>query len=538
MYILKNAFRSIQRSKGRNILIGIIVLVIAISACVSLSIQEAADNVKEKSQKNLEVTAQISLNRKKMMENQEDREAMKNAMVNMQELSLEEMQTYAEAESVKSFYYTATTSLDAGDGLEAIDTTGNSDTASEDTEGQSMMPEDGKQSAPGGGPSGGRMGTQGDFTVIGYSSDEAMTAFLDGTASITEGEMFAENTENYDCVISEELATYNELKAGDSITLANPNNVEETYVLTIVGIYRNEEGNQSPEGMMGGFSAASDPANQIYMSYTAVHNMVATSEASAEVETDETTGMERSTAIKEQLQGTYTFQTVEDYEKFPGEAQKLGLSEEYSISSTDVEMYEQSMEPLENLSEYAKYFFVVVLIIGGIILSVLNIFNIRERKYEIGVLAAIGMKKWKIAVQFSAELLCVTFLSLIVGTAAGAVSSVPITNKLLEKQIESQTEQQTEQMGNFGRERNMPGEMGQPMENQNGKTLEQGESTGNQPRLPEIVSNYVSQVDSATNIHVLIQLVGVGILLTVLSSVVAIAFVLRYDPLKILANRE
>ena len=50
-------------------------------------------------------------------------------------------------------------------------------------------------------------------------------------------------------------------------------------------------------------------------------------------------------------------------------------------------------------------FFGVILIIGGIILAVLNVFNIRERKYEIGVLAAIGMKKTKIALQYAIELL-------------------------------------------------------------------------------------------------------------------------------------
>ena len=42
MYIIKNAFRCIGRAKGRNILIGIIALVIAISACIGLSIRQAA----------------------------------------------------------------------------------------------------------------------------------------------------------------------------------------------------------------------------------------------------------------------------------------------------------------------------------------------------------------------------------------------------------------------------------------------------------------------------------------------------------------
>ena len=39
MYIIRNALKCIGRSKGRNVLIGIIVLVIAISACIGLLIR-------------------------------------------------------------------------------------------------------------------------------------------------------------------------------------------------------------------------------------------------------------------------------------------------------------------------------------------------------------------------------------------------------------------------------------------------------------------------------------------------------------------
>lgn len=62
------------------------------------------------------------------------------------------------------------------------------------------------------------MGTQGDFTITGYSSDSAMKDFVDGSSSITEGEMFAEGTADNTCVISSELASYNDLAVGDTIT--------------------------------------------------------------------------------------------------------------------------------------------------------------------------------------------------------------------------------------------------------------------------------------------------------------------------------
>ncbi len=67
MYIVKNALRSISRSKGRNILIGIIVLAIAISACIGLSIRGAAGSAKEETLSSMSVTATISLDRGSLM---------------------------------------------------------------------------------------------------------------------------------------------------------------------------------------------------------------------------------------------------------------------------------------------------------------------------------------------------------------------------------------------------------------------------------------------------------------------------------------
>lgn len=67
MYIIKNALRCIGRSKGRNILIGVIVLVIAVSSCIGLSIRQAADDAKEKTMDSMTITATISFDRQAMM---------------------------------------------------------------------------------------------------------------------------------------------------------------------------------------------------------------------------------------------------------------------------------------------------------------------------------------------------------------------------------------------------------------------------------------------------------------------------------------
>lgn len=64
MYILKNALVSITRNKGRNFLIGIIVVVIACAATITLAIRSSANNLIEAYENQYDITATIGINRK------------------------------------------------------------------------------------------------------------------------------------------------------------------------------------------------------------------------------------------------------------------------------------------------------------------------------------------------------------------------------------------------------------------------------------------------------------------------------------------
>lgn len=554
MYILKNAWRSIARSKGRAILIALIVFVVAFSSCIGLSIRQAAESAKAEGLESLAITAQITMDRSSMMNNAAeegggfDRDAFREDFGQMQQLSVEELQTYAAAPSVSGFYYTATVSMDGSDAIEAVESTisasggegSDSDASAGAANGAGGFPgAGGTADEPGGGRPRGGMGTQGDFTLIGYSCYDAMTGFVNGTSSISDGEIFEENSADLVCVVSDELATYNSLAVGDSITLVNPNNTEEGYTLTISGIYTNSQSSASSGGMMMGFSAASDPANQILMSSAAVEALAASSEAAATVTTDEATGQETTTALAQQISGTYLFSDVDAYEQFEGQARELGLPDGYAVVSSDLTSYEQSLLPLENLSSMAFWFLLVVLTIGAVILIVINIFNVRERKYEVGVLAAIGMKKGKIALQFLYESLIITVATIIIAGAAGVAVSVPITNMLLENQIESQSTSQTRMENAFGKPMDNGG--GMPGEG-SADSLEQGEAAPERPGgfsgMFDTSNQYVSEVTSAANLTVVAQLFLVGILLALIASTVSIIFVLRYEPMRILANRD
>ncbi len=525
MYVISNALRSLSRSVGRNILIGIIVLIIAASACVGLSIRRAADRAKETGLETMTVTAQISMDIRSMMNNamgedgKFDRENFSGGFDDMQTVELEELKTYASAESVSDFYYTVTLGVNGTDTFEAVTST---------YEAPSDMPD---MSQGGGmfGGMGGMFGSSNDFSIIGYSSEAAMTSFADGTASISDGEVFTEGTMDYTCIISSELATFNDLAVGDTVTIANPNNVEETYTLTVVGFYDSTDSGEVSFGGGRGSFGASDPTNQIYMSAAAVEAIVTASEAA---------NTEDDTAFTSTTSGTYVFANVESYEQFEEQAHALGMPEEYTVSSSDVTAFEQQLVPLETLSTFAWYFLLIVLIIGAAILIVLNLFNIRERKYEVGVLTAIGMKKSKVAMQFVCETLAITVVAVLLGGAVGAVSAVPITNALLEQQVTSQQNDRDRAEASFGRGEfgGMPGgsEMSGGMP-QGGGMMPFGEMFEG---FRDNTTQYISEVNSATDWVVLLQLLGIGMLLSVVSSLVSVIFIMRYDPLKILANRD
>ena len=295
--------------------------------------------------------------------------------------------------------------------------------------------------------------------------------------------------------------------------------------LNVVGIYTDSSSNESSFSPMG--MTSSDPANQIYMSYTALQAIADKSEESNDEDSD--------TSITSTLNATYVFEDVDAYEAFETDVRDMGLDDSYTVSSQDLSSYENSLTPLNTLSTMAGWFLLVILIIGAVILIVLNIFNIRERKYEIGVLTAMGMKKGKVALQFITEIFIVTLVAVIIGVGIGAVSSVPVTNALLENQISSQQSQSQQIEKNFGRS----GDMQQGNMPDGDMPSDKGEKgSGFGGFFGNSSQNYVSEINSAMNFTVVLQMLGIAILLTLVSGAVSMLFVMRYEPLKILANRD
>lgn len=588
MFIIRNAWRNVIRNKGRNILIAIIVAIIAAAATIGLAIRQAAVTARETGLENTTITAQISFDRSKAISelressnssdssdsssdssSAPDFDAMREAMSDKQ-LSLSDYETYAKASSaVKSTYYTETASLAATDDFQPVEDSTSSSSSSSGSSSNSSSSDnsnssnnaqqqpDGDMGAGRGGDMGGMTMTSGDFSLVGFSSDEAVSNAANGTFTMSDGEVFGyDSNSDGNVIISKELADFNNLSVGDTFTVKNATDDSTTYTLTVVGIYENDT---ESSNQMGGpmRSTAADPANAIYTSISTLKSLGL--DADSTVSSTDSNGNTTETAAA-QLSYTYVFASKDDYETFTSDVTKAGLSDDYTVSSADVEQYESSLVPLNNLAQFALTLLWIVLGVGAVVLVVITLFNVRERKYEVGVLTAIGVKKIKVAAQFTFELLVVTMIGLALGAAGGAIASVPVSNQLLAAQVEQQEAQLTSQNAQFGRGMQGPGAAGEATSDSNDSSSADSSNSadssdssssdsaannapsqpsGNGPRgMMGQAVNYVSSVNATVSLKVVGQLLLIGLGLTLIAALVAVVFVMRYEPLQILADRS
>ena len=489
MYILKNSLISIFRNKGRNILIGLIILTIACASTVTLAIRNTANTIVKSYEESHDLIATISFDRGQLGQQFKGGEdAQKEnieAFNNIQSVTIDDVKNYGDSNYLKGYYYTYTTSLNSDTLSKATDsfeyevedkqTSTSSNTTTVITKSKEKFESD--------------KNLTGDFELDGYSSYDAMTEFTEGTSTITDGEMISDFN-GFECVISSELATLNSVSLGDTITLKNPT-TEKTYDFKVTGIYSSNNDNGDTASMY------SKSANKIITGSGVIEQLVA----------DDST-------LTTNVTPSFILNSEDDIEAFTAEVKEKGLNEYYTVN-TNLDEITSATESIENVKTFATTFLIITLIISSLVLFVINMINIRERKYEIGVFRTIGMSKLKLTMQFVLELLIVSTMSLIIGAIIGAFLAKPVGNMLLANEIESTQSTQQEMSNNFGK----PGGMDMQF-NKGGKV------------------QAIQNMEAVVDFTVVIQLLGIGLLLTLISSLASMISIQRFSPLTILKERS
>lgn len=488
MYILKNAYKSIVRTKMRNILIGIVICIIGIACTLGLAINSASKEIVQSKKDSSEVQVTFSI----------DREAMRTQMqttgtrITMESISSDKIASYVNSTYVKELRVKTQIGLNSSN-IEVV----SNDNFIEKNVNTTTTTNTNRPEQMGADPRG---ASRTDFELVGYSDAKSMTEFVSGTYKITSGEMIDLTADTYDLVINSELAEENSLKVGSTITFTNPNKAAETYTFIVKGIYTDTTKSDDVSAMF------SNSANRVIVTNKALAKVVTNSELSS------------TTKIVAQTTNTIILKDVNSVAAFTKEVTAKGLPTNYELV-TNEEAVLAAIKPIENLTNFTNIFLILVLVIGAVILVILNMINIRERKYEIGVLRAIGMKKSKVLAQFVTELFMVTVISILIGATIGSALSVPAANYMLKSEITAAKAESSTIDTNFG------------------KGMGMGRGPGSE-FITAANTKYIEQINAAVDLKVISEILLIGLALTIVSSSISMIAISRYNPLKILSSRS
>ena len=218
----------------------------------------------------------------------------------------------------------------------------------------------------------------------GITASKSNIDFKSEVLKLEKGRHIEEN-DNNKIMIHEKFAELNHVNLGDKIKLSQEG---KTLELEIVGIYSGEKTNTF-NGLSSDFIE-----NTVYTDYKSsqeLSNLIANNKV-----TSVEYGVEDPTKLDDVIK------TVEN----------LGINNlMVSKSNKNYELVTSSVESITKITNMIRIGSVVV---GVVILSLILMFWVRERTYEIGILLSLGTSKVNLVLQFIVEVLLVTIFGLMI----------------------------------------------------------------------------------------------------------------------------
>ncbi|KRU27551.1 ABC transporter permease [Clostridium sporogenes] len=470
MYILKNALKNLTRNKGRNILLCIIMTAILSSVAISVIINTTSSEIVKNYKDKFGAEVYIQTDMKKLKEAIQSGKSDSNKGTGVTNNLVRDL---AKSEYLKETKM-ETKYCGVSDNLKALD-----------------QDEDNSQIVGAGSGQGIDMP---NLPVVGNDKIENLEDFSKGNRKIIDGKMYSKKEE---AIVSEEFAKLNNLKVGDTIEVENTNKSEkyDPLKLKISGIYQDlTTDKEDQQGFMPKM-AITNKRNEILTSLDTLDSY------NQKVKKDKDLFI---------IEARFFLKDPDLLSKFDKEAHEKGLSDMANVS-TDKGNYDSIVKPVEGLQKISNVFMTLVLVFGGSVLILISILGIRERKYEIGVLRAMGMKKGKIALGIMFETLSIIVISLVCGLSIGSFSAQPISNILMKNQLKVQSEAMNDGFANIA-------------------------SIGS--NITDATNATLTNLNVSLTGSAILAIIAIALLLGAISIGIGVIYIMRYEPMKILSERN
>lgn len=505
MNFIKRALLSMKARKGRTILQLFIFTIVCVLILSGFTIQSAANKASELARQELGGDVTLSVDREKQMEAQQKSTESSSTsgtterrMFESTPVSVAAAKKLAELDHVSGYnLYSNTQALASG--FEPI--ASSSDTSQSDDSSTSSTTE---QQGPGGDSSDSNRPqmVQADLSVSGVLDSATATKFKAGTDKLTSGKAITASDVGKNVVMIEKtLAEENDLKVGDKIKIQSSDEAT-TVELTIKGIY---ESTDSGSDAAANFSFL-NPYNTIYVPYT-VANTIKGSDSKDTVDS-----------------AIYFMDDAANISAFEKAAKKVTAVDwdTFKLDANDA-TYQQMIGPINNVAAFSKNVVYIVSIAGALILGLLVMMQIRERKYEMGVLLAIGEKRSKLVGQFLVEILVVAVLSFGIAAVSSHYVAQVVGNQLLTQQNATASESTSSTSNQRG-----PGGNG-------------GGPGGGGPGFGSSLTANTAEIkslDIQVSLEDMLKMGGIGVGIAFISVLLPSILVLRMNPKTILTKQE
>ncbi|WP_099221644.1 ABC transporter permease [Listeria costaricensis] len=408
MDFIRRAWISIWAKKAKHFLLMLLIFIIFMFIFIGFAIQDATTKSLDSARKQLGADVSLVLNQKKLMEDAQNGKSIDS----ISPLSEEDVQKIATLKQVKEYQMIVDGSAMKGDLTPIKSSSKNSSDSGAmlETTDSSEMP---------------------SFVVEGVRESKLETDFVNKDSKLIEGEPITANDTEAAALIEKAFAEKNKLKVGDTFKLKNEKNKEVSF--KVKGIY---ETSKTVDSQLAAFEIM-NPANKIIVNYKAAEAFGSGGITSA----------------------TYSLKDPNMINSFISDAQKLTTADDdgyYKFDAKD-DAYEQLIGPIQQVGSFSSVIVAITMIAGGLILGLIVLLSIRERKFEMGVLMSLGESKAKIICQFLVEMLIVAVLAFtisvfVAGPAGQAVSDYMVDNQIEKSKEEKQSDQSSSMTFSLGEE--------------------------------------------------------------------------------------
>ncbi|WP_416148338.1 ABC transporter permease [Salipaludibacillus sp. HK11] len=415
MSFIKRALLSISRKKGKSLILLAVIFILGNLISGGISIQQATGNVETTIKERLGTAATVEMDYD-ALSSMDDSEMME---FEMEELDVDLINQIGGLSYVKYYDYSTVTYL----GSESIDS----------YQGEGMDEVDVSYS-----------GASMDFMLKGINYAPILD-LEEEKGQLVDGRVFtSEEVENGSsvAVISKKLAEKNNLHVGDTFTLDNAvydyteDGTEELIAsrdipLEIIGLFEPLSVREDDGDMSGGMMDFMDIE---YQNTVYVSNEIVSSELRYNMEqymenNEEMAAMMEDEETWEYYTPIFVLNQPEDSEAFEEEVNPL-LPELYIVKSASDE-YENIAAPIESMSTLSGYVLLVSVIATVLIIGLVVLLFLRDRKRELGIYLSLGERRSRVVGQIMIEVMVVAFIGITLSLFTGNMLAQGVSESMI-----------------------------------------------------------------------------------------------------------